>query len=215
MKVKCRQCGAGLAVTTPDAFLNCPYCGARGLISGFTGQSFFHRPVLSKEDAERLFPPESIASSSIYWFPYHPETLKRCFTQPYAEMDTYSPPSADRRIWNESEAEGTVIPVDPDLAEGEGVIYHPFRVMIRTGSGQGIIVDAVSGSVAGSEWAQTSSKGFNPYREAFAAFTAGVIPAVVLFFLLKGFSFFWAAAAGMAAAIITPFLFDVIRGRNR
>ena len=215
MKVKCRQCGAGLAVTTPDAYLNCPYCGARAVVSGFTGQSFLHRPVLSRDDAERLFPPGSVSSASVYWFPFDPGTLERVFTQPYAEMESYSPPSADRRLWEGNEQDGTVIPVDPDLTDGEGVIYHPFWVIIRSSSGQGIIVDAVSGTLVGSETSGVSPSDFSPYRESVRAFLTGIIPAVLVFFILKGVSLFWASVAGMAAAVFSPGLLDRLRGQDR
>ncbi len=214
MKLKCTQCGAYIAVTSPDAYVTCAYCGARAVVSGFTGQSFLHRKVLSREDVTRLFPPGAVSSASVYWFPYDPGTLERVFTQPYSEMEDYSPPSADRRIWNESEISDTIIPVDPDLIGEQGVIYHPFWVVINSSTGQGTIVDGVSGTVVGNPEKPSGSSGFNPYRESVKAFTTGIIPAVLIFFLLKGVSIFWASVLGMAAAVFAPSILDRIKERK-
>lgn len=212
MKLRCTQCGAYIAVTSPDAYVTCTYCGARAVVSGFTGQSFLHRKVLSREDVARLFPSGSIATASVYWFPYDPGTLERVFTQPYSEMEEYSPPSADRRLWNESEISDTIIPVDPDLAGEQGVIYHPFWVVINSSTGQGTIVDGVSGTVVGDPAASSECSGFNPYRESFKAFATGILPALLFFFLLKGVSIFWASVFGMAAAVFAPSILDRIQG---
>lgn len=210
MKLKCTQCGAFIAVTSPDAYVTCSYCDARAEVTGFTGQSFLHRPVLSEEDAVRLFPSGSVASASVYWFPYNPSDLSVIFTQPYPEMEEYTPPSADRRMWEEKSAEGSVIPVDPDLVGEEGVIYHPFWMLTDSSSGQGIMVDAVSGVVIGASSEAPLSSNFNPFRTAAKAFAVAVIPALIIFFLLRELSLFWASVAGMAAAVFAPDLWDRI-----
>ncbi len=212
MKVKCTQCGAFIAVTSPDAYANCSYCGARAIIKGFTGQSYLHRPVLSEQDAIRLFPVGEVASASIYWFPYDPEDLSSVFTQPYPEMEAYVPPAADRRIWDEQSARGKVIPVDPELIGEQGVIYHPFWVLIVSSSGQGFIVDAVSGKIPGAR--PEPSVKFDPFYWAFRAFGLGVIPSLLIFFLLRNLSIFWASVLAMAAAVYAPDIWNRLRRKN-
>lgn len=213
MKLECTQCGAFIAVTSPDAMAECSYCGAMAVVTGFTGQSFLHRPVLSAQDAERLFPAGSVASAVLYWFPYDPADLSRVFTQPYPEMEEYTPPAADRRVW-EDDPSGTVIAVDPDLAGGEGVIYHPFWIVLDSASGQGTIVDAVSGIAVTPRGKATEQAEFDPYRSAISSFALSVIPASLVFFLLRDLSVFWAAVFGMAAAIFSPDLFRRISRRS-
>jgi len=211
MKLECTQCGAVIAVTSPDAYVNCTYCGAKAVISGFRGQSFLHRPVLNEEDAVRLFPPGGIASISIYWFPYDPDSMERVFTQPYAEMVAYSPPSGDRRVWDEGEVSGTVIPVDPDLAGDQGVLFHPVWVAINGITGQGTLVDAVSGRMIGESPGRDGSGSIKPVEESIKAFATGVVPALIIFFLLRGLSLFWASVLGMAGAIFAPDLWQRLR----
>lgn len=206
MKLQCKQCGALLAVTSPDAYINCPYCGAKAVVDNWTGNSYLHRPALDEEDVIRLFQSGSVTSVSMFWFPYDSDTLNRIFTQPYAEMQHYLPPSADRRIWNESEVLGTIVPVDPDLLGESGVIYHPFWVAISTVSAQGTIVDAVSGIKLGQSSEFSAEISFDPVREAFSAFKIAIGPALLIFFMLKGLSVFWASVFGMAAAILAPSL---------
>ena len=207
MKLQCKQCGALLAVTSPGAYITCLYCGARSVVTGDSGDSFLHRPALTKEDVLRLFTSGSISSVSLYWFPYDPDTLHRVFTQPYTEMEHYSPPSADRRVWNESEAEGAVVPVDPDLIGEAGVLYHPFWIAISASSAQGIIVDGVSGRKPGTPTHSDGQSSFDPLREALFTFAIAVVPTLLVFFLLKGVSIFWASVLGMTTAILTPGLF--------
>ncbi len=215
MKLECTQCGARIAVTSPDAFASCTYCGARAVIEGFSGASYYHRPVLTDQDALRKFPPGTAASVSLYWFPYDPDSLAGVFTQPYPEMENYTPPSADRRVWDSGSALGTVIPPDPDLTGERGVIYHPFLVVMNASSGQGTMVDAVSGGIPGVVPAAVSSDDFKPLEESMKAFFRGVVPALVIFFLLRGVSLFWAAVLGMAAAIFIPELYPRIRGGDK
>lgn len=214
MKLECTQCGAQIAVTSPDAFASCAYCGAKAVVKGFSGGSFFHRPVLTAREATRKFPPGEVASVSLYWFPYDPDSLAGVFTQPYPEMEGYTPPSADRRVWESQSAEGTVIPPDPDLTGESGVIYHPFLVVLSASSGQGTMVDAVSGVIPGKAPSAVSPEGFDPLRESLKAFFRGVVPALVIFFLLRGVSLFWAAVTAMAAAIFIPELLPRIMGRK-
>lgn len=215
MKLECRQCGAAIAVTSPDAYVTCSYCGARSIVSGFTGQSFLHRPVLTEQDLLRQFPAGAVVSVSMYWFPYDPESFEKVFTQPYPEMESYRPPSGDRRIWNGSSQGETVIPVDPDLAGEHGVVFHPVWVAISGSSGQGTLVDGVSGRLIGQPQAGSLKESVNPVEESLRAFAAGVVPALVIFFVLKGLSLFWASVLGMAAAIAAPDLLDRIkRGRR-
>ncbi|MCD4707315.1 MAG: hypothetical protein K8S62_06220 [Candidatus Sabulitectum sp.] len=204
MKLQCKQCGALLAVLSPDAYISCPYCGARAVVDGFEGTSFLHRPALNEKDVLRLFGRGSAVSMSLYWFPYNPDTLERVFTQPYAEMEYYSPPSADRRLWNESEVEGRIVPVDPELVGDAGVVYHPFWVVISASTAQGTIVDGVSGRKLGESPNSSGKSLFDPFREALSAFLIGVAPALLIFFLLKGLSVFWAFVFGMASAILAP-----------
>ncbi len=212
MKLQCKQCGALLAVTSPDAYISCPYCGARAVVDGYSGSSFFHRPALEEKDVFRLFDPGSVASVSLYWFPYDPDTLARVFTQPYAEMENYSPPSADRRIWDESEVEGTTVPVDPELVGDAGVIYHPFWVAISSSTAQGTMVDGVSGSKLGESPDYSGEASFSPLQEALSAFLTGVAPALLVFFLLKGLSVFLASVLGMVSAFLAPGLWRKLRG---
>ncbi|RKZ03377.1 hypothetical protein DRQ21_06005 [Candidatus Fermentibacteria bacterium] len=212
MKLQCRQCGALLAVTSPDAYISCPYCGARSVVSGYDGASFLHRPSLNREDVLRLFEPGAVATASLFWFPYDADSLSRVFTQPYTEMENYTPPSADRRLWNESEAEGKVVPVDPQLLEEGGVVYHPFWVVISTATAQGTMVDAVSGVKLGEAAGASPGSLFDPSREALSAFLIGIGPALLVFFLLRGVSIFWASVFGMASAIFAPDLWKKLTG---
>jgi hypothetical protein len=171
--------------------------------------------VLSEKDLLRLFPAGAVASASLYWFPYDPESLERVFTQPYPEMGSYHPPSGDRRIWDGSSLGETVIPVDPDLAGEHGVVFHPVWVAINGSSGQGALVDGVSGRFIGESQSSSVKGNIKPVDESLRAFTTGVIPALLIFFLLKGLSLFWASILGMAAAIAAPDLWDRIkRGRR-
>lgn len=215
MKIPCTQCGALLAVTSPDAYITCPYCGARAVVSGYTGVNFLHRPALEKNDALRLFSPGSIATASLYWFPYDPDTLSRVFTQPYAEMEHYSPPSADRRVWDETEIEGTIVPVDPELVGESGIIYHPFWVVISASTSQGTMVDGVSGRKLGESSVSSEENPFDPVHEAFSSFLISVVPVLLIFFLIRGFSVFWASLLGMAVAILAPGLVQRITGKGR
>ncbi|MCK5786170.1 MAG: hypothetical protein KAH54_06395 [Candidatus Sabulitectum sp.] len=213
MKLQCKQCGALIAVTSPDAYISCPYCGAKAAVEGFRGTSFLHRPALENKDVLRLFTSGSIASVSLYWFPFDPDTLERVFTQPYPEMENYLPPSSDRRVWNESEVEGTIVPVDPDLLGEIGVVYHPFWVAINATTAQGSMVDGVSGRKLGESAGSTGGTLFDPLVEARSAFLIGVIPALLIFFLLQGLSVFWASLFGMASAIVAPGLWrKLVRG---
>lgn len=210
MKLKCTQCGAFIAVTSPDAYVSCSYCGARAVVSGFSGESYLHRPALSEEDVIRLFPRGETVSSSVYWFPYDPVSLSRVFTQPFAEMENYIPPAADRRIWEEGSSVGRIIPVDPDLIGDMGVVYHPFWVVIIS-TGQGVIVDAVSGRIISASAEAPEGKKFDPFYWAFRAFGIGIIPALAVFFLLRRVSIFWASVLGMGAAVYAPGLWSRIR----
>ncbi len=185
MKLQCKQCGALLAVTSPDAYITCLYCGAKSVVAGYSGNSFLHRPALNKNDILRLFPSDSVASVSLYWFPYDTDTLHKIFTQPYTEMEHYSPPSADRRMWNESEVEGTIVPVDPELVGEAGVLYHPFWIAINTVSAQGTIVDGVSSRKLGAPMHSGDKSSFEPVREALSAFIIALVPTIIVFFLLK------------------------------
>lgn len=211
MKLQCKQCGALLAVTSPDAYISCTYCGAMAVVQGFTGTSFLHRPALDEQDVLRLFNSGSIASLSLYWFPFTQDTLERVFTQPYAEMENYSPPSSDRRVWNESEIAGTIVSVDPDLIRDSGIVYHPIWVAISATTAQGTMVDGVSGRKLGDSTGSFGKKVFDPAREALSAFLVGVVPALLIFFLLKGVSVFWASLLGMASAILAPGVWKKLR----
>lgn len=215
MKLQCKQCGALLAVTCPDAYVSCPYCGAKAVVDGYTGASFLHRQTLDEKDVLRLFRSGSTASVSLYWFPFDPDTLKRVFTQPYTEMENYSPPSADRRVWNESEIHGTIVPVDPDLVGDSGVVYHPFWVVISSTTAQGTMVDGVSGRKLGESDNPGDENLFDPVQEAFSAFLVSIAPALLVFFLLRGLSVFWAAVSGMAIAVLTPGVWSRFRGKAR
>ena len=213
MKLQCKQCGALLAVTSPDAYISCPYCGARAVVDGFTGTSFFHRPSFEEKEVLRLFDSGSVASLSLYWFPFDPDTLTRVYTQPYTEMENYLPPSADRRVWSEPEVEGTVVPVDPDLVGDSGVIYHPFWVVISAATTLGTMVDGVSGRKLGEAANSSAENSFDPVREALSAFFIGLVPALLVFFLLRGLSVFWGSVFGMASAIVAPGLWNkFVRG---
>ncbi len=214
MKLQCKQCGALLAVTSPDAYITCLYCGSRSVVAGYRGNNFLHRPALNKDDVLRLFSSGSVASVSLYWFPYDPDTLHRVFTQPYAEMEHYSPPSSDRRIWDEAEAEGTIVPVDPDLVGEAGVLYHPFWIAINAASALGTIVDGVSGRIPGAPANSDGQSSFDPLREALSAFKIAVVPTLLVFFLLKGVSVFWASVLGMTSAILAPRLLKKLTSRE-
>lgn len=209
MKLQCKQCGATLAITSPDAFVCCPYCGAKAVVSGYTGANFLHRPVLDEKDVIRLYPSGSVASVSLYWFPFDSDTLNGVFTQPYTEMENYLPPSADRRVWDEATVQGKIIPVDPDLLGDSGVVYHPFWVAISASTFQGAMVDGVTGRKLGESAKSGKEHLLDPTKEALSAFLTGVVPTLIVFFLLlKVVSVFWASLFGMASAILVPVFWD-------
>jgi len=214
VKLQCKQCGAAIAVTSPGSYISCPYCGAKAVITGFSGTSFFHRITLSEKEVLRLFKPGTIASTSLYWFPYKQSPYKRVFTQPYPELENYLPPSASRGVWNSDEIEGNIIPIDPELLDDSGVIYHPIWVAISSSSSQGLMVDAVSGQKLGLIPDENGTVSFNPFQTAKKAFFISIIPALFFFFILKNFSVFWASALSMVSAVIAPGLWTRISNRG-
>ena len=214
MKLQCKQCGAAIAVTSPGAYISCPYCGAKAVITGFSGESFFHRVTISEKEVLRKFQPGTIASTSLYWFPYNQSLQKRVFTQPYPELENYLPPSASKGVWNSDEIEGNIIPIDPDLIDDSGVIYHPIWVAINSSSSQGVMIDAVSSRRLGSKAEEKDKISFNPFKTARKAFLISIIPTLVVFFALKNLSVFWASVFGMVAAVIAPGLWEKLAGRG-
>lgn len=214
MKLQCKQCGAAIAVTSPSAYISCPYCGAKAAITGFSGTSFFHKVTISEKEVFRLFEPGTIASVSLYWFPFDQTSRKRIFTQPYPELENYLPPSASKGVWNSDETEGDIIPVDPDLIDDSAVVYHPIWVAMNSSSSQGLMVDAVSGRRLGVMPEESGKISFNPLQTALKAFLISIIPTLVIFFLLKNFSIFWASVFGMASAVVAPGLWKRLSARG-
>lgn len=214
MKLQCKQCGAAIAVTSPGSYISCPYCGAKAVITGFSGTSFFHRVTISEKEVLRLFEPGTIASTSLYWFPFDQNSRKRVFTQPYPELENYLPPSASKGVWNGDETIGDIIPIDPELIDESGVIYHPIWVAINSSSSQGLMVDAVSGRKLGLMPKERCKISFNPLHTAVKAFLVSIIPTLVIFFLLKNLSIFWASVFGMVSAVIAPGLWKKLSSRG-
>lgn len=160
MKVSCSQCGSEQVVLDSDFFLRCPYCGSRIIVNPPPSTPFMVKTSITREDVRRLFPPEMVTDLEIKYFPYletaGPGSRERvpCFSQPWQELEDYTPPDGDRKVFDESMAEpGQIIPFNREqaqLTEGR-LVFHPyFIVMLKLqGYGEGILVDGVSGKALG------------------------------------------------------------------
>lgn len=160
MKVSCSQCGSEQVVLESDFFLRCPYCDSRIIVNPPPTAPLMVTASVTGEDVRRLFPPEAVTGLELKYFPYLEifESGGRervpCFSQPWQELEEYTPPDGDRKVFDESLAEpGQIIPFNREQAQlkESRLVFHPyFIVMLKLpGYGEGVLVDGVSGKVLG------------------------------------------------------------------
>lgn len=160
MKVNCSQCGSEQVVLDSDFFLRCPYCGSRIIVNPPPSAPFMVKTSVTAEDVRRLFPPGMVTGLEIKYFPYletaGPGSRERipCFSQPWQELEDYTPPDGDRNVFDESLVEpGQIIPFNREQTQPEEgkLVFHPyFIVMLKLqGYGEGVLVDGVSGKALG------------------------------------------------------------------
>ncbi|OPL18934.1 MAG: hypothetical protein AVO35_03115 [Candidatus Aegiribacteria sp. MLS_C] len=160
MKIICPQCGSEHVVMESDFLLRCPYCDSRIMVETPAGTPAMVRTAVTEESVRRLFPPGMVVSMVLRFFPYletgegSSRSRIPCFSQPWQELDSYTPPDGDRLVFDESmAAPGDIMPLDRDLLESTGgrLVLHPFFVvMLRLqGYSEGMLVDGVSGRLLG------------------------------------------------------------------
>lgn len=179
MRVECTQCGGVLDIRGPGSLARCSWCGALARHS-WEGGVFFQEPALSAEQVARLFPPGEISPPSMMWFPYilRGSRLERAFSQPYPALDAYLPPSGELKPWpEEGDPRGGMVP--SDMRDGT-LVYHPFYSVTIAATGEGMLLDGISGKepgrvgVAGS--VNRDSGGLY-----IRSLLAGVLPAIVIY----------------------------------
>lgn len=210
MKTRCTQCGGTVEITGPDALARCSWCGAVARLESYSG-SFHHVPVLSPEQAERLFPKGSLHPPVLMWFPYlrRGSRLVKAFSQPYPSLEEYEPPSGDLRPWPGSgQPDGEIIPGD---ASGEDLIYHPFYALAFRDSPDGLLLDAVSGVPAGLPSPGEAGGGESPGRILLWAFLMGLIPSVLVYLLLRKVSPVLAVMAAAPVAYVAAVFLRKLR----
>lgn len=186
MRVECTQCGGVLDIRGPGSLARCSWCGALSRYS-WEGGVFFHEPALDAEQVVRLFPPGEIVPPSLMWFPYvlQGSRLGKAFSQPYPTLDEYIPPSGELRPWPEGgDPRGETVP--SERLEGR-LVYHPFYSVTITTTGEGMLLDGVSGGVPGRDEAIRS--GTSNLGGLFArSFLAGLLPSIVIYLSLHRIS---------------------------
>jgi len=218
LRVSCTQCGAGHTVLESDFFLMCPFCDARIVVNPPANTPVIVVPSVSPEYAARLFPPGAVSSTALRYFPFLEESgrsgLRPCFSQPWSELDGYTPPAGDRRLFDESLADPEqIIPFDREMeVAGKGrIVFHPFLVvMLRLeGYDEGVLVDGVSGNLLGGSpldrSAQESGRSLSSLFLSFLA--AGLAAALPVFFIVK------ALDAGRTPAAMAALLAAALAGR--
>jgi len=209
MKIKCTQCGAEHSVTERDFFLRCTYCDSRLIVNPPASTPALVIPSVTEEDVRRLFPPNSIESVTLKYFPYFdPEghsadhDLKPCFNQPWQELETYSPPDGDRRIFDQDMGEpDEFIPFDRDMLDDQPgtVVFHPFYIlMLRLeGYNEGLLVDGVTGRPVGELPIQSDEmERDGQLRRLFMkTLLIGLCASVPAFFLFRAIGLSWLNSA--------------------
>ncbi len=205
MKISCTQCGAEHIVIESDFFLRCPYCDARIVVDPPADTPQIVMPSVAEEHVKRLFPPGMVISLEKKYFPYYEvdhsltgKTLISCFSQPWQDLEDYSPPAGDRRIFEVSIAEPCeFIPFDRDLIDEESVriVFHPFYIVMLKleGYNEGVLVDAVSGQLLGESPVQDDSdlKEMELRKLFFLILIAGLAVSIPVFLLLKNIGISW------------------------
>lgn len=205
MRIDCPKCGADHAVLESDFFLRCPYCEARIVVDPPESTPHLTVPSVDEERVRRLFPPDSVLSVEIRYFPY----LERiggsgasaptaCFNQPWQELERYVPPAGDRKIFDEMrESPEELIPFDREQMETEGgrILFHPFYIVMlkKEGYSEGMLVDGVSGMLLGEAPGDPGEgrQGTNLARLFLTVLLAGLVVCFPVYYLLKAISVHW------------------------
>ncbi|MCK5065183.1 MAG: hypothetical protein KAQ97_07870 [Candidatus Fermentibacteraceae bacterium] len=205
MKISCTQCGAEHTVIESDFFLRCPYCDARIIVDPPADTPNIVMHSVAEEHVKRLFPPGMVVSIEKRYFPYyeadHPltgKTLISCFSQPWQDLEDYSPPAGDRRIFNESIAEPCeFIPFDRDKIDEASVriVFHPFYIVMLKldGYSEGVLVDGVSGQLLGESPVQDDPdiRDMELRKLFFLVLIAGLAVSIPVFLLLRNVGISW------------------------
>lgn len=183
MRVECTQCGGVLDVRGPGSLARCSWCGALSRYS-WEGGVFFHEPALDQEQVTRQFPPGDILQPSLMWFPYmlRGSQLEKAFSQPYPTLENYIPPSGELRPWPEGgDPRGETVP--SECLEGR-LVYHPFYLVTVTATGEGMLLDGVSGGVPGR--GEPERAGTSDVRGLFfRSLLAALLPSIVVYLSVR------------------------------
>ena len=216
MKISCTQCGAEHTVIKSDSFLRCPFCDARIVVDPpvHTPEIVMHS--VDEEYVKRLFPPGMVISIEMKYFPYSESdrsltcrTIKPCFSQPWQDLEDYSPPAGDRRIFDVSAAlPREFIPFDRDQIEeaSAGIVFHPFYIVMLKldGYSEGVLVDAVSGQLLG----ESPIKDDPEFRDMelrklfFLVLIAGLAVSIPVFLLLRNIGISWLSRTWFSVIIL-------------
>jgi DNA-directed RNA polymerase subunit RPC12/RpoP len=205
MKINCAQCGAEHIVIESDFFLRCPYCDARIVVDPPADTPKLVMASVTEEYVKRLFPLGMVISLEKKYFPYYEadqslrgKTLISCFSQPWQELEDYSPPAGDRRVFDESIAEPCeFIPFDRDKIDESSVriVFHPFYIVMLKleGYSEGVLVDAVSGLFLGESpvMDDTASKEMELRKLFFLTLIAGLAVSIPAFLFLGNMDISW------------------------
>lgn len=205
MKINCTQCGAEHMVIESDFFIRCPYCDARIVVDPPADTPKLVMASVSSEYVRRLFPPGMVISLEKKYFPYYEtdqsltgKTLISCFSQPWQNLEDYSPPAGDRRVFNESIAEPCeFIPFDRDQIDEASVkiVFHPFYIVMLKleGYSEGVLVDAVSGQLLGESPVMDNavSKEMKLHKLFFLTLIAGLAVSIPFFLLQENLDLSW------------------------
>jgi len=193
LRISCSQCGAEHTVLESEFYLRCPYCDATILVNPPENTPVLVAPEVTAEEASRLFPAGTVSSVEIRYFPYlegdENQGLSPCFSQPWSELDGYTPPAGDRRLFDSSLTDPELlIPFDRDMEETGGrIVYHPFLILMlrMEGYGEGVLVDGVSGRLLGeSPLAEPRQGSVMTYANLFLRVLAGAVAASIPTFLI-------------------------------
>lgn len=183
MRVECTQCGGVLDIRGPGSLARCSWCGALAR-HAWKGGVFFQEPALDAEQVERLFSPGEILSPSLMWFPFvlRGSRLEKAFSQPYPALDDYIPPSGELKPWpEEGEPLGGTVP--SEILEGR-LVYHPFYSVTMASTGEGMLLDGVSGRTPGRE-EPGEFPNLNPGRLYLRSFLVAILPSIVIYLVLR------------------------------
>ena len=199
VKIRCTQCGSQQVVLESNFFLRCPYCDARIIVDPPRNTPALVEASVSEEHVRRLFPSGRVSSVEIKFFPYletgtsSARKLQPCFSQPWADLEGYLPPSGSMKVFDESlVTPDQLIPFDRDAAERSSgrVIFHPLYIVMLNleGYSEGLLVDGVSGKLIGElparEEQSDTKKNLN--RTFLLTLAAGLVFTFPVYFLTKG-----------------------------